>query len=847
MKKGTESKSKTKPAAGKWSFVIIVIIVICAVLYYFVLRPGTGGKQIDGKGYNLLVITLDTMRADRIGAYGYKDAQTPNIDRLAENGVLFENCYAPVPLTLPAHVSIFTGKYPLGHGVRDNGAFFLAPSETTLAESMKKKNYQTFAAIASFVLLSKFGLNQGFDVYDDALEAKRVITHLESEIKAGEVYAKFDRWFKGFQKQPAPASGNETRNFLAWVHFYDPHTPYDPPKEYRDKFPDTLQGKYDGEVAYTDFYAGKIIDDLKNANLLDNTLVVIVGDHGEAFGEHNEYGHSFFCYQENLRVPLIFYNPRLLQTPNRVANRVNLVDLMPTFNDIFGLQNDTGVQGGSLVPLLAGETQEGERTFYIESMHGKEEMGWAPLMGIITGNYKYISLPEPELYDLDADKNEKENLFWKKNRFAKSLDTKLRKLVRTYSSKNKNSRRQMTQDDKQQLKSLGYISAFSDKGGKALDPKKGILLKNSYREIEAMIDTGDSDLLSQAENRLKNMAAQNPDTLLPQYFGLLDLIYKKRGEPAKLIANWENAIKTFPANEFFKVNLAYEYFHLKQMDKAEALAKEIVEKNSTVTQAHILLARVREYYRQPGAALPHYQNAIRTEPNNVSLRISYCKVLGQLRRFDQAWQECQTLLSDPTVTGNNVIKARLGIVLVEIRRDAKAMELLSAVVQADDSHADAWNYLGILYYRQKDFQKAGEAYEKAIKLDPRIAKAYNNLGTLYLTMAVRQKDAGLLDQAVKTFDKALELDPGLASALNGRASAHKFSKRPADALRDWKKALDAKPDFIDVYFNIAVTYLQVNDKNNALVYLNRCKEGYYQKLPPRAQERLDRLIAEARK
>jgi arylsulfatase A-like enzyme len=185
-------------------------------------------KSISSKGYNLVVITLDTMRADRIGVYGYTNAQTPHLDQLAANGIMFENCRAPVPLTLPSHCSIFTGRYPLGHRVRDNGTFFLDEAEITLAEKMKTQGHRTVAVIASFVLLSKFGLSQGFDVYDDSLNIDQLITGFDSEIKADRVYEKFSKWLKKYQKYQVD-SRQEKEKFFAWVHFYDPHTASGPP------------------------------------------------------------------------------------------------------------------------------------------------------------------------------------------------------------------------------------------------------------------------------------------------------------------------------------------------------------------------------------------------------------------------------------------------------------------------------------------------------------------------------------------------------------------------------------------------------------------------------------------
>jgi len=251
------------------SFYLILFLLFVAVTGIYPSSHSRGKKGAEGM--NLLIITLDTMRADRIGAYGYEKANTPHLDDLAKNGIMFADCYSPVPVTLPAHCSIFTGRYPLGHRVRDNGTFLLSDAEITLAEMMKNKGYDTYAVVASFVLLAKFGLNQGFSVYDDSLDANELLRNFYSEITADIVYAKFEQWFRN----------REEKSFFAWVHFYDPHLPYAPPEEYRVG-KNILDDLYDGEVAFTDFYVGKIIQDLENDDMLKNTLIVIVGDHGEA-------------------------------------------------------------------------------------------------------------------------------------------------------------------------------------------------------------------------------------------------------------------------------------------------------------------------------------------------------------------------------------------------------------------------------------------------------------------------------------------------------------------------------------------------------------------------------------
>lgn len=834
-----KSKSSHVSAYVLWTGIILAVLAVAFFLLKFLAAPS---HKTDARGKNLLIISLDTTRADRIGAYGYSAAQTPHIDKLAAGGVTFEDCQSAVPVTLPAHASLFTGRYPLGHGVRDNGTFFLDNNETTLAEIFKEmpEGYQTYAVIAAFVLMSKFGLNQGFDFYDDSLKIGDLITNFDSEIIAEDVYKKFNSWFDKRNKQKAGP-------FFAWVHFYDPHVPYAPPEPFKSRFKDDLQGRYDGEIAYTDSYVGKIMEDLENAGVLDETLVVVVGDHGEAFGEHQEFGHSLFCYRENLQVPLIFYNPAILEKGLRIPNRVSIVDVMPTLLELYGIQPSESVQGKSLLPLLSGAGEKKERTLYIESMHGKEEFGWAPLTGIIDGNYKYISLPQPELYDLAADNREKENLFFKKNVLAKQLDKKLMRLVKTCSAspgggKTGGSQRQLSSGDRQHLQSLGYISAFSVGAATNLDPKKGILLKNRLRQIDGKID---NDHLDQALADLETMARENPKTLLPQYYGSLNRIYKKQNQPGLVIENWKNAITAFPGNDHFKINLAFEYFQSGNLEDAAGVADDILKNNDKYTRAYILKGKINERLDNLEESLGFFEKAAALEPQNASLQAGFARLLGKTRRFKRAAEICDRLLSDDSVKHNLSVKAKIGEVLTEIRRDDSALQLLNEVAAAGKASAETWNYLGILRYRKKMFKEAEEAYLKSLEMDNASALTYNNMGALYLSMFVASKDAQLHNNAMRAFTSALKINPKLASALNGRASAYKFVNRVPEAIKDWRLALESKPGFTDVYFNLAVTYLQINDKTNALDILNRCKEKFQHRLPPPVKQRLDRLIRQA--
>jgi arylsulfatase A-like enzyme/Tfp pilus assembly protein PilF len=616
---------------------------------------------------------------------------------------MFENCYSTVPLTLPAHSSIFTGRYPLAHRVRGNGTYVMPETEITLAEIFKDKGFNTFAVISSFVLLAKFGLNQGFDFFDDSLDSHKMYNNYNSEIPATSVHRKFLQWFEN----------NHRKRFFVWIHFYDPHAPYKAPKRFAEKFKSDIPGRYDAEIAFTDEGVGKIIEALEKTNTLQNTLVVIAGDHGEAFGEHEEWGHGIFCYEEALKVPLIFYNPRLLpQNGLRIKNRVNLVDIMPTLLELYGITPPRGIQGNSFTSMLKGEREKEVRSFYFESMHGKDEMNWAPLMGIIDKNYKYISLPEPELYDLDTDPMEKENLFWKKNRLAKELDKKLMKEVTTLSKagSGRDAKRELTAEDKKHLTSLGYISSFSDKSNKDQDPKKGIVLDNRIKRIFRIIGKGNLD---RAETELNALIAKHKQIDLPIFYDLLHQLYLKREDVDKNIRILKEAMEKFPKIERFYILYAFKIFDKGLIEETEHTCHKLMELNPRFTRAYILLGQVEEKRQQIDKAIVHYKKALDIEPQNISLKLKYAELMIRKKGFHTALSIYDDLLKRREVTGNADLLYKVALLHSTHGSLDKSEQLLKRTVTLKPGGKYYFSYAMILS-RNKKVKEALDNMEIAL-------------------------------------------------------------------------------------------------------------------------------------
>ena len=391
---------------------------------------------------NVLLLTIDTWRADYLGANGATHVQTPNLDRLAAAGVNFTRARAPVPLTLPSHASIFTAKYPPRHGVRDNGSYRLAESERTLAEVLQGEGYTTAAFIGAFVLDHRFGLAQGFDLYDDRTWSDvSMLENLEAERSAGSVCTTFSEWL----------AGHEGRSpFFVWIHLYDPHAPYTPPEPYRSRYSDN---PYAGEVAYADAIAGRIVSDLEARELLSRTLVAVVGDHGEGLGEHEETTHSLLIYNSTLHVPMVLHAPGFIPAGRRIHDLARTIDLAPTLLDYIRMPTELG-QGVSLRATIEGTSVTDVVVSYSESLYPKLNLGWSELRAIEGKKYRFLLAPRPELYDLEEDPGETRNRVEEYPQIARQLRQKLEELSESTDAEPST----LDVDTQARLRSLGYVS-----------------------------------------------------------------------------------------------------------------------------------------------------------------------------------------------------------------------------------------------------------------------------------------------------------------------------------------------------------------------------------------------------
>src|SRR3982751_1126231 len=441
------------------ALLVAVLAMAGTAVWWAMPRPVKAGSGVDlgalpsgvsRDKLNLVIITLDTTRADRMGAYGNKEVETPAFDRLAREGVLFDQAVSVAPLTLPAHSSMFTGKFPPEHGVRDNGGFFLGPEQVTLAEILKSRGYRTGGFVAAYVLDSKWGISQGFDTYFDKFdlsEAKGVSLGAIQR-PANEVVDQALPWIESAHGQP----------FFAWIHLYDAHSPYRPPEPFATKY---KGHPYNGEIAFTDSQVARVIQSLESHGLYDRTVVMVLGDHGESLGDHGEAAHGFFIYNSVTHVPFVIRAPFAATHARKVTDPVRSVDVMPTALDLLGAAPPSGIAGASLAPLLAGAKRELGLDAYSEAMYPLHHYGWSDLRALRSGRYKVIDAPRPELYDMERDPQETTNLYDGRKQLGDTMIGQLRALETKFEKTDAAlPAGDVDPEARQRLAALGYVGSF---------------------------------------------------------------------------------------------------------------------------------------------------------------------------------------------------------------------------------------------------------------------------------------------------------------------------------------------------------------------------------------------------
>ena len=746
-----------------------------ALVYYFAISP-RGEKAVfkKSRGFNVVLVTVDTLRADRIGCYGFDGVNTPAMDTFASRGVQFDNCTAVTPLTLPSHTSILTGTYPTFHGVRDNGGFLVPDPMVTLAESFKQQGYATSAFVAAYVLDSKWGLDQGFDHYFDSFDLSKYKT-----ISLGNVQRPGDE----VMDQALPwLEENKNGKFFSWIHLYDPHTPYEPPAPYDEMY----SGRpYLGEIAFTDSQLERLWTFLKDRNLLENTLLVFAADHGESLGEHKESAHGFFIYEEGVHVPLIFVTPfEKFQGLNRVRP-VSLVDVMPTILDMTGIPAPEQIQGRSLVPDFVREG-EAQSTAYAETFYPRFHYGWSELKSVQDGRFKLIMAPELELYDLEADPDEMVNLVEERPADARRLLNRLEGFIQTSSQgAYELDYTKMDEETRQKLSALGYIGTFtasdSLSGRNLGDPKDKIVVFNRLshaRELSLQ------EKYEEAAAMVEEIIQEDPK-VVDAYFTLGNLYYKW-GKFDKAVESFFQALELKPNDSFVVINIANSYIRMNKLEEAKTFMLDSLDNLEPDSQIMFILGNIYNALDEDGEALNYYQKCIDINPSSAS-----------------------------------AFNAMAGIYISQEKND-DALKYLERAREINPELPNLHYHYAQLYEARGDMEKAEKAYKQELENIPHNFRAAFNLSRLYRLQ-------GRPDKELEYLEKTIELNPRFPLSYFYKARIYLNRGGKFQEAVEWvKKGIELEPEKDDLplgYFLLADLYNRLGDPAKTREYVRKGQEA----------------------
>jgi arylsulfatase A-like enzyme/Flp pilus assembly protein TadD len=766
-------------------FALVAVVAACVLLagwwgwrlWYSPSSTLPSGAVVSGlpsslapSDLNLLVVTLDTTRADRIGAYGYGGGSTPNIDRIAAEGVIFENTQAVAPLTLPTHCTILTGLWPPAHGVRDNGGFVLSDRNQTLATILRSRGYATGAFVGAFVLDSKWGLDQGFDKYYDKFDIGKTKVRSMGDIArpANEVIDQALPWLQE----------HETSKFFAWIHLYDPHAPYDPPEPYRTEY---ARRPYVGEIAFADGQLARVIEWLSSTGLLDRTVVVIIGDHGESLGEHGEATHAFFIYEASLRVPFIMRTPYASMTGRRVRTLARQVDVFPTVLDLLGVETPEHVQGESLVELMVGAQADDERReSYAESYYPRYHFGWSELRALHSGRYKYIDAPRPELYDLQHDPHELTNLAEDRPSIVGAMAKRLGALEQavTTTETRDAAHREVDAETRAQLAALGYIGSFAPdtRPGKQLaDPKDRIGLFNMLNSARERLTDEEPDI-DAAIKMLREIITQDPTVI--DAWTTLGNAYGRQGDYEQAIVALQKALELNPTYDVAVIELARAYRAIDKPREALTAYELYLKSDPKDAGVHYQMAQTYLDLGDLASAERACHQVLELDPMIAAAQVDLGVIHYKRGRVDEALRAFDAALK---------VKAEVRLAHFNLGRIAEDRGDLPRAMaeyrQEIELHVDSYQahfQLGRVLDLQGQREEAVSEYEAAVTANPRFGEGY-------LLLAKTALDAGNISRAIERAKEGLKLSPASEFAPLGHyvlADAYNRQGRHDEAARE---------------------------------------------------------------
>ena len=772
-----------KPVRLGFMLAALVAVAILAVLFLF--KPGNSFSRLAGKkDYNVILITLDTTRADRLGCYGFKAIRTPVIDRMAELGLRYERCISQTPLTLPSHTTILTGTFPPFHGVRDNGGYIVPPELDTLAELFKAQGYSTAAFVAAYVLDSRWGLNQGFDHYFDNFDLSRFekISLGSIQRPANEVLDQALGWL----------ANNKSGKFFTWIHLYDPHTPYEPPPPFDQEYPGR---PYLGEIAYTDSQLGRLWEFLEANSLLDSTFLALAGDHGESLGQHEETTHGFFVYQEAVHVPLIIVTPFRRLQGRTFPQPVVLADIMPTLLDMTGLPIPAEVQGRSLVPGFF-RTDEGEDELaYSETYYPRYHFGWSELRAVQDRRFKLILAPELELYDLEQDPGEKQNLAPARTTAVQDMRKRAEALFVIYEQNaHELDFKKIDEDTREKLAALGYVGAFTDpnklKGKKLANPREKI---GVFNRLTAARELGMSEDPQKGIEITQSIIASDPD-ITEAYFNLGNIYFRIR-KFKEAISYFQQTLDRKPDDSFSVINIANSYMALRQPAEAEKFILDYLKKGLEDSQLFFQLGGIFLSQKKYDRAVSAYKECLLHNADSASAHNGLAVVHYHLDELDQAEAHIREALRlNPELSS-----IHFNLAQIQEKRnlvpEAEASYLRE--LEITPSHFKACYNLARLYRQAGDDAREEEYLNRAASISPDFPLPYLYLARLQLNRGQDYRSAvELVKKAIgfrpdrSNLALAYFLLADLYSRLGEQADSNRYARLGQETARAAEKAAD---------------------------------------------------------
>ena len=685
---------------------------------------------------NVLLVTIDTLRADRVGCYGHRSAVTPHLDGLAARGVRFATAVAHVPLTGPSHASILTGVGPLGHGFRDNGGFVLPAEVRTAAEDFGKAGYQTAAFVSAFPLDRRFGFDRGFESYDDHLPKGNDPRRPLYVERFGDATTNAAlRWLAARQGEPGAGS----RPFFLWVHYYDPHAPYEPPSDLAERF---RTAPYDGEVAFADRQFGRLLRALDERGETSRTLTLVTSDHGEGLGEHGEGTHGLFVYDSTLKVPWIMAGPGV--GAGRVSETVARgVDLLPTLLDYAGLPRRADIEGRSLRPAAEGREMP-DAPVYAESLYPERQFGWASLVAWRTARFKLIEAPRPELYDLKKDPGETTNRLdderVRVEGLRQGLDTARSRTAPSTPAA-------VDPETAERLAALGYLGGGARSTPDATrlrDPKDGVRLMPHLNRGMSVVRT-DPAL---AIRELNFVLAEDPGLLIARRS--LAVAYTAAGQHDLAIRQLRRLEKERSLSAEDAIVLGDNLRFSGRLTEAVEVLERAARENPKFVQPWLSLAEIHVRRRRLNEAAAAYERVLSLVPDHIEALRGLGDLALMEERVEAAGRRYARILEvDPADAG---AMAKLGVVRMRAGRGEEAIALFRRAIEREPKNGEALLYLAGALASGGRPAEALPFFERAIAAGQRSAMALNGL-------ALTRLDLGDRAGAAEAFRESLRLDP----------------------------------------------------------------------------------------